>query len=287
MKGSRIRVASTTAPASILLLALAVLVTGPFLSAVPATAADNDEVWNDLRTEIFGDRSVKESAGAYTMYAEKVVHDAALVPISVRVPADLVDKTQRMHLIVDRNPAPIAAVFNFGPGFRDARDVGERRIETRIRVDHFSNVRAVFETTDGELFMAERFVGGAGGCTSVSPKDPDLLLAQLGRIKAKVSAHPARGEAWREGVVMVRHPNFTGMQMNHKTGDFTPAWFVERLSVQRGGELVFTVEAGISLSEDPNIRFTYATGTGGDNLEITAVDSKGGRFSGRSSGSGS
>lgn len=86
---------------------------------------------------------------------------------------------------------------------------------------------------------------------------------------------------------MVRHPNFTGMQMDHKTGEFTPAWFVQRIGVKKGDEQFFTVEAGISLSEDPNIRFTFAAGPSGDDLTVTAIDSKGARFNGRSTPSGS
>ena len=38
---------------------------------------------------------------------------------------------------------------------------------------------------------------------------------------------------------MIRHPNFTGMQMDQLTREYTPAKFVQEIEVKRGGELVF------------------------------------------------
>ena len=62
---------------------------------------------------------------------------------------------------------------------------------------------------------------------------------------------------------MVRHPNYSGMQMNQLTGLYIPAKFVEHMEVRKGDELVFDMEGGISLSENPNIHFTYAVGVDG------------------------
>ena len=88
--------------------------------------------------------------------------------------------------------------------------------------------------------------------------------------------------AMREAQVMIRHPNYSGMQMNQLTGYYIPAKFVREIEVMRGEELVFKMEGGISLSEDPNIRFTYATGpAGGDGIDVTATDTDGRVFKGR------
>ncbi len=82
---------------------------------------------------------------------------------------------------------------------------------------------------------------------------------------------------------MIRHPNYSGMQMNQLTGYYIPAKYVQEIEVKRGEELVFKIDAGISLSEDPNIRFTYAAGAGGDSIDVTAKDSDGKIFTGHAS----
>ena len=62
----------------------------------------------------------------------------------------------------------------------------------------------------------------------------------------------------REAVVMIRHPNSTGMQMDESTHDYTPARYVDHFAVYQGDDLVFAVDGGISISEDPNFRFAFA-----------------------------
>ena len=49
---------------------------------------------------------------------------------------------------------------------------------------------------------------------------------------------------------------------------------MSEIEVRRGSDLVFRMDGGISLSEDPNIRFTYAK-AGGEPLHVTAKDSDG------------
>ncbi len=204
-----------------------------------------------------------------------------MVPVTVRLPAAVANALKSLVLIVDRNPAPVAATFVFGDGFRASTNIGERVLATRVRVDSFSKVRAVVVTSDGKLYMASKFVAGSGGCSSPGAKDIDAALAQLGKVQIKTLGDANRGSSWREGVVMIRHPNYTGMQMNPKTGAYTPARFVRDIEVRRVGAVVFRMEGGNSLSEDPNIRFTYE-GSHDDVIELRATDTEGATFSGRS-----
>ena len=57
---------------------------------------------------------------------------------------------------------------------------------------------------------------------------------------------------------MMRHPNNSGLQMDQITRLYTPARYVDHLAVYQGDELIFSVEGGISISEDPNFRFDFA-----------------------------
>jgi sulfur-oxidizing protein SoxY len=66
------------------------------------------------------------------------------------------------------------------------------------------------------------------------------------------------------------------MQMDQVTRLYTPAWYVERLDVQQGGKPLFSMDGGISLSEDPTFRFSYEPG--GGEVDVQATDTEGNRF---------
>lgn len=269
-----------TSKISILWLALA----AAFVFS-PAARAEPD-LWPDLKREIFGSRDVTDSSGELALYAPEGAEDAAIVPISIRFAPGLANTIKSLTLVVDRNPAPVAATFTFGPGFKADPAIGERSLATRIRVDSFSKVRAIAETQDGRLLMSARFVAGAGGCSAPASKDMDEAMAAMGRMKVQTKASPAHDPAWREAVIQIRHPNFTGMQRDPKTGTTTPAMFVRTMEVKRGDELVLGMEGGISISEDPNFRFNIGTGQS-DVLTVTIADTEGRRFAARSEASGS
>lgn len=254
---------------------------GIFL-VLPAPVHADDEAWDTIREQVFGDQAIHDGTSKFSLFAPSDAEHAAIVPVSIRLPTNAVAEARKLTLIIDRNPAPVAATIEFGPSYRDGYNVGEREVATRIRVDSFSNVRAILEMSDGQLYMLSRFVAGAGGCSAPSSKDPDVALANLGKAKVKVKQNAVRGENWREGIVMIRHPNFTGMQMNAKTGQYTPSRFVRKIEVFRSGGLMLAVEGGISISENPHFRFSYGGEPGADQLALTAVDTHGVKISGRS-----
>ena len=264
----------------------AVLILASLVAPAAAPATDKEALWKELHREIFGEREITPSTGAVTLYAPEHAQDAALLPISIRIPAATVPHAVALTLIVDTNPAPVAATFTFGDGFRDGGDVGERTFETRIRLDSFSHVRAVLETADGTLHLSSRYVTGAGGCSAAPSKDPEAALADLGRIDIRTTAADARGAAWRETRVMIRHPNFTGLQMDPVSRGYVPARFVNDLEVSRGGKLLFRMEGGISISENPHFRFSYGAG-GDETVEVKARDTAGAEFTQRSQARGS
>lgn len=248
--------------------------------APPAFA--EDDPWPDLRKDAFDNRPIAENDGVVAIEAPVRAEDAAIVPITMRIPASYAASIKSLTLVVDKNPAPVVATFTFGTGAGG----GERVISTRIRVDSYSNVRAVAETADGQLHMATKFVKAAGGCSAPALKDADEALASLGKMQVRTFGPSDASATMREGQLMIRHPNYSGMQMNQLTGLYIPAKFIQEINVTRGTELVFRVEGGISLSENPNIRFSYGPGAD-DVLEVIAKDTDGSVFTGRSASKGS
>lgn len=247
----------------------------------PCGARAEESAWPSLRTEIFGSRPIVEGDGAIILEAPERAEDAAIVPLTIRVPASVQGPLKGMWLIIDNNPAPVAATLTFGP----AAGTGgfERRFSTRVRIDSFTDVHAVVETGNGVLHLTKAFVKASGGCSASAPKDADTASADLGKTLVKAGAVLEERETVgaREGLIMIRHPNNTGMQMDVDTKGYIPARYIQSVDVMRGGDLVFKAETGIAISANPNFRFTYLAAAS-DPLNVTLADSDGAQFSGTS-----
>lgn len=236
--------------------------------SLPAVAGDED-LWPSLRKEVFGERAIVEGDGLIVIDAPERAEDAAIVPITMRVPPSVKGALKSLTLIIDQNPAPVAAAFTFGPAAGDGG--GERRMTTRVRIDTYSYVRAIVETSDGTLHMAKTFVKASGGCSAPAPKDIDGASSDLGKIVVKSFDPALETTPLREAQIMIRHPNINGLQMDPVTRAYTPARFVKTMTVNRGEDLVFRVETSISISSDPHYRFTYAN-TKNNELDVVAID---------------
>ena len=253
--------------------------------ALVSTPAFADDPWPDIKRDVFDNRDIIENDGTISLEAPYRAEDAAIVPLTMRIPASVAGDVKSLTLVIDKNPAPVAATFHFG----DAAGKGDRMLSTRVRIDMYSNVRAVIETTDGKLHMAAKFVKASGGCSAPVGKDADAALANLGKMQIRTfddKKGTAHASTTREAQVMIRHPNFTGMQMDQITREYTPTKFVQELEVKRGGELIFRMDGGISISENPNFRFTFAPASD-DTLEVTAKDTDGQVFTATSTGKAS
>ncbi len=241
--------------------------------ATPALAATDGEArWDALRAMLFGDRPIRDGTDLIALEAPYRAHDAAIVPVSVRATFPQTDEryVKSITLLIDENPAPVAGRFHFSPAS------GLASIETRVRVNAYTNVRAIAETNEGELFMTKRFVKASGGCSAPAGKDPDAALARLGKMKLRRLDELVLGEPNR-AQILISHPNNTGMQMDQLTRHYVPAHFVKTIEVRYEGEPVLTVESDISLSEDPSIHFYYVPREPGV-LSVEVLDSKEQRF---------
>jgi sulfur-oxidizing protein SoxY len=245
-------------------------------AAVLASAANvkaDEDNWPSLKQSAFGDRAIAED-GAVVLEAPATAEDAALVPLTVRVPPSVSQGLKSLTLFIDKNPDPLVAKINFGPA---AGKGGERSFSTRVRIDNFSYVRAVLETEDGNLHIANKFVAAAGGCAAMQAKDPDTETVDLGKTLVKTFPPALDANPIWSGQVMIKHPNSNGMQLDINTAEFIPARFVKDVVVKRDGELVFEMESTFSISTNPNFRFTFAKG-GTNNLDVSITDTDGAVF---------
>lgn len=210
-------------------------------------AQERSARWASIAQSVFGNRKIEDASGWLTLEAPPRALDAALVPISI---ASKKSDLKGLYLIIDENPAPLAGHFTFGP------DADPSLLKLRVRVDAYTLIHAVAETNDGRLYAVDRFVKAAGGCSAPAGADEQQALADLGHIKLKV-ANEFSPRAPLKAELMIRHPNFNGMQMNQVTRLYTPARFIKSIDVSFDEAAVLHVDSDISMSTDPVIDFGF------------------------------
>ncbi len=238
-----------------------------------AAAAQDDETaraerWKDLRQTLFGDRPVRDGAGKIALEAPERALDAALVPVAITVQNP--KNVKALYLVIDDNPAPVAAHVTYGP----AGD--PESLKLRVRVNQYTNMRAIEETLQGELYESVRLVKAAGGCSAPAGDYDEANLADMGQMKLRPVGGPAPTEGF-EAQLLIRHPNFNGMQMDPITRGYTPARFLKSIDVAYNGEKAFHLESDISLATDPAIAFRVK-GPRKGKLAVDAADSANGVF---------
>ena len=226
-------------------------------SPAPLAAAEAYDPWPGLVQDIFSNRPMNDGSDVIAIEMPYRAEEAAIVPVTLRtkLSSDDVRRVLAITLVIDQNPAPMAAKFELGP---DAR-VSE--ISTRVRVNSYTNVHAVAELSDGKLYMIKTFVKASGGCSAPAAKNAEEAKNRLGQMKyrefAKDDQSPTNGT--REAQIMIGHPNNSGLQRDQLTLLYIPAFFINELHLWQDNSPVLSVESGISISEDPNIRFTYVS----------------------------
>jgi sulfur-oxidizing protein SoxY len=228
------------------------------------------EMWQIMRENVVGAAPIADGSALFTVDAPYRANDAATVPIRIRQ-TDTAETIRAATVVIDENPAPLAATFEFSEA------MAPLDFEMRVRVNQYSNVRVIAETGDG-LFMTGRFVKASGGCSAPASRDPEIALASMGQMKMRLFKPEAQlSTPRREAQIMVRHPNYSGLQRDQVTHLFIPAHFIDHIEVWQGEDLLFTMDGGISISENPVFRFSYAD-NGATALRVMATDTEGNRF---------
>jgi sulfur-oxidizing protein SoxY len=235
-----------------------------------AQAYEDD--WPDLQEALFPGKTIASGAEFIHITAPDRAYDAAVVPIAIDFDASKMQgiTVKAMTVVIDKNPAPVAAVFHYPD------DTVNPSIGTRVRVNEYTNIHAVVEAADGRLFMATVFVKAAGGCSAPASKSVADAQTHLGDLKLKVPKE-ASADNPSQLELLIRHPNFTGMQMDQVTRNYVPADFVQNVTISHDGKPVLVIEGNISLSENPAFDFWLKPKTQGV-LRVNAEDSNGRKF---------
>src|ERR1700704_4405871 len=239
---------------------------------LPAASTDGYDPWPGLVQDIFSNRPMNDGAGVIAIEMPYRAEDAAIVPVTLRTKLSSDDSRRvlTITLVIDQNPAPMAAKFELEPGAK----VSE--ISTRVRVKNYTDVHAVAELSDGKLYMTKTYVKASGGCSAPAAKNADEAKGRLGQMRYRQFAKPGQGpvSGAREAQIIIGHPNNSGLQMDQITQLYVPAFFVNELHLWQDDTLVLAMEGGISISEDPTIRFAYVS-NGAKRFRAEAKDTDG------------
>jgi sulfur-oxidizing protein SoxY len=227
--------------------------------------------WDSIKQLTFGDRAINPDArDVIRVYLNVRADDASTVPVVVKAQIEQTDKDyiKSIYVIVERNPSPTAGVFHFTP------ESGRAQVETRLRFEDYSFVRAVAEMNDGKLYMAQRWVKAAGGCSA--PNGKKLSESLLGKMKVRFDDETITYHKPNLVQLMIRHPNESPLAANFDATQIPQ--FVRSVKVTYGGKPVMQAEVDFSLSDNPNFRFFFTPEEKGL-LDIEVEDTHDRRFS--------
>jgi sulfur-oxidizing protein SoxY len=254
--------------------ALAVSTAGANVSAAvgglpTAEHKDSSPEWEKIRSRLFGDRPLRDSA-VRIMVPLRAAYGAS---VPVKIVSMLPQKpdlfVKRMHIVVDKNPSPVAITLDL------TTEMGQADFETRLRVDEYSHVRVVSELSNGELHTDSRYVKTSGGCSAPPNRDS---LHLIGKTVLKLSDKLKLDEPTSADVTVI-HPNDSGFELNQVTVMYIPPHFVRSIKVSYAKRMIFDADLDFSVSENPTLRFNFVPHGEGE-LRAEVSDSKEGQFVG-------
>ena len=117
----------------------------------------------DALKRVFGNRPMKDAAGAVKLEMPLIAENGAVVPVAVEVASPMTPQNyvKNIYIVADKNRIPIVARATLSP------EAGKAFVGANIRLGETTDVRAIVEQSDGTLLMAKRevkvTVGGCGG----------------------------------------------------------------------------------------------------------------------------
>lgn len=227
------------------------------------------QYWEPIRKLMFGDREIREGRDVLRVYLALRADDASTVPVAVKAQIDQTPERyiKTIWVVVERNPSPAAGVFHF------TQDSGRAQVETRLRFEDYSHVRAIAETNDGQLWMDSRWVKAAGGCSAPGGRNR-VPAALLGKMKFRFD-DDIRYNTPNLVQVNIRHPNESALAADFD-GTQVPQ-FVRSVNVTYSGKPVMSAEVDFSLSDNPTFRFWFVPREKGE-LRIEVEDTHDNHF---------
>ena len=248
---------------SLILIKVIILIAFSSLSFIAKSDA-NPELWPYIQERMFKNKDIT-TADFIRISGPKRASSGAQVPINIQLAAKEGIEIKQIFLIIDGNPVQLAATYQLTEATQSID------LSTRIRMETDSFVRVVGESTDGKLYMNQVAIRASGGCSGYMDSTDPAHTADLGKILLKSTKD-------RYVTTRIKHPNFTGLMKDSINGWFVPEWYVKDVVFSYNGKKILNVKGGISISQDPYIKFNFK-GKKSGKLTVSATDTKGETFS--------
>lgn len=219
------------------------------------TQEDSQDMWQALRQQYFLHRAIIESGeNRIRIQAPGRAENDAMVPVLIELVENYnnsADPFQKVYLIVDVNPAPLAGLFTL------SNNRVMEQLKTSVRVNGYTFIRAVGETASGKLYMAKQWVKSTGaGCSAPPGLDQEMHKKRMGKIRFNQVEDNINRRS-RSLRLVVSHPNNTGMQRDQLSTMLIPENYITNVKVTFNQELVLEADTSFTLSENPNFTFTF------------------------------
>lgn len=232
------------------ILLLALVASAPMANEKAEPDPAKSQYWPPIKQMMFGDKEILDGKDVVRVYLNTRADDASTVPVAVKAQVDQSSGKyiKQVYLIVERNPSPAAGIFRFTP------ESGRAQVETRLRFEDFSFVRAVAEMSDGKLYMASKWVKAAGGCSAPGDKHrmPENVI---GNMKFRFADENVEYNKPALVQLMIRHPNESALASDFDSAK-TPQ-FVRAVKVFYGDKVVMDADVDFSISDNPSFRFFF------------------------------
>lgn len=234
--------------------------------------AEASQSWPSIREELYGARPIHDGSAFINLKAPDRPEDQLRVPVGVDVQFRDGRTINSITIIIDENPTPVAATFNFGP---KRPRVG---VASTFRFDAVTGVRAIIEASDGELYMSERhvrFTGGQSACAAPPNGSPEEIAAKMGKMQfSELSPKAIATNTLQKARFDISHPNHTGMVKDQITLLYIQLMLLDQIKVRLGDQEVMEFRGSMSMSQDPTIEFDFLT-NGADDMTFEANDTDG------------
>ena len=246
------------------------LFTGALFMSCASAEQSAVDIWETfLKPKYFPGVELTMGRSIIDMQTPYRSEDAAFTPVKIlakiqQTPERFIEK---IYVFVENNPQPLVGIFYL------TVQMGRADLAMRVRVDQYTNIRAVAVLNDGEHHMVTNFVKAQGGCSAPLASDFKLAMERIGQMRFRTLGD-LNEDHTMVGQLMLSHPNITGMQQDQKTHLFRPARYVKSIKIFYNDKHIMTAETGFSISEDPSFRFFFKPEKGGE-LRAEAQDSEG------------
>ena len=209
-----------------------------------------------LKRDLYGDEFLYYD-NSIDIQAPYRALDPAGVEVSLRDSGVGIQHYTKLTLIIDENPTPCCATFEF-------YDI-EPHIITNVRVNAYTHLTLVSENNYGSIRYNKQFIKAAGGCSAPPTNISDKPFGTINLLQSN---------GWTK--IKIWHPNYSGMQFNQLTRAEIPAEYIKNVKMWVDGVMVWEYSGTIGIAQD--VFFMMPINTNNKNVYIEAVDNLGNIF---------